>query len=491
MMEDLVNQAERLTAEITASSAFPRVERNLKQLAETGQELWNRTSAQSNLSRQTAQVSASILLGGRGYDLTKVTQQLDSLSSRKQLLPDRQAAETGISSSISDAKSADAPVTETIRDGAVQSFLRNERESAILSAVESVKKKTFEDVDKFFWQSVHQEWEAEKMRILQTNLSPDNRADDSFHSILHSTTSHLTHPDQTMLSLTSTPGPSSLQQQQQQPQQSSSALIPEPRKIIDTVMQLIREGKPYEQIVGCIQTDGCRHSGSLDKLRPAVDVEHVLEEIASLAEEEAFLEDAVRLYDLADDHDHALQILNRLLAVVLASDPASNKNREQVEQLSLSVAERYAVHGHNASKQVASSFFLLLDLMTFFTYYHRQSLHDALDTITKLAVVPFSPVELDARVQDFKKMSIEIQRNIPDILIACMNILYAHYRETKVSTLPSVQKFGISPDFGNREQRMTDIREKARTLITFAGMIPYRMPGETNAKLVQLEVLMN
>ena len=85
-MEDLVNQAERLTAEIAGTSAFPRVERNLKQLAETGQELWSRTSAESRLSRQTAHVSASILLAGRGYDLTKVTQQLESLSSRKQLL---------------------------------------------------------------------------------------------------------------------------------------------------------------------------------------------------------------------------------------------------------------------------------------------------------------------------------------------------------------------------------------------------------------------
>ena len=34
-------------------------------------------------------------------------------------------------------------------------------------------------------------------------------------------------------------------------------------------------------------------------------------------------------------------------------------------------------------------------------------------------------------------------------------------------------------------------RDMAKSIITFAGMIPYRMPGDTNARLVQTEVLMN
>lgn len=32
---------------------------------------------------------------------------------------------------------------------------------------------------------------------------------------------------------------------------------------------------------------------------------------------------------------------------------------------------------------------------------------------------------------------------------------------------------------------------QAQAIIMFAGMIPYRMPGDTNARLVQMEVLMN
>lgn len=35
------------------------------------------------------------------------------------------------------------------------------------------------------------------------------------------------------------------------------------------------------------------------------------------------------------------------------------------------------------------------------------------------------------------------------------------------------------------------LRSQARALITFAGMIPYNMAGDSNARLVQMELLMN
>lgn len=38
---------------------------------------------------------------------------------------------------------------------------------------------------------------------------------------------------------------------------------------------------------------------------------------------------------------------------------------------------------------------------------------------------------------------------------------------------------------------LQQLRSQARALITFAGMIPYRTSGDTNARLVQMEVLMN
>lgn len=39
-------------------------------------------------------------------------------------------------------------------------------------------------------------------------------------------------------------------------------------------------------------------------------------------------------------------------------------------------------------------------------------------------------------------------------------------------------------------QRRAQLRALARVLLTFAGMLPYHMPGDTNARLVQMEALM-
>jgi len=40
-------------------------------------------------------------------------------------------------------------------------------------------------------------------------------------------------------------------------------------------------------------------------------------------------------------------------------------------------------------------------------------------------------------------------------------------------------------------QYLMKLRSQAQALIMFAGMIPYRLPGDTNARLVQMEILMN
>jgi nuclear pore complex protein Nup93 len=128
--------------------------------------------------------------------------------------------------------------------------------------------------------------------------------------------------------------------------------------------------------------------------------------------------------------------------------------------------------------------------MTFFSYYHKQSFYDALDTIEKLNLIPLDASRVDSKVNEFKDLSIQVQRIIPDILLACMNILYAQFKEAKSSSVPSVPKFGLSPD-NSRDTRLNVIRSKAKAIISYAGMIPYRMPRETNAKLVHLEVIMN
>ena len=95
----------------------------------------------------------------------------------------------------------------------------------------------------------------------------------------------------------------------------------------------------------------------------------------------------------------------------------------------------------------------------------------------------------------FRVLVDEVRRNVPDVLLATMTILFSNYKQVKASAKAPIaaaaSTSGITSGDGGREKHLTQLREQAKAVITFAGMIPYRMPGDTNARLVQMEVQMN
>lgn len=76
---DLLQAAEQLTADLdpSAASDLPRVERNLHQIVEAGQQLFAKTSRDVG----SQDVKAAILLGSRGIDLPSITNKLETISS--------------------------------------------------------------------------------------------------------------------------------------------------------------------------------------------------------------------------------------------------------------------------------------------------------------------------------------------------------------------------------------------------------------------------
>ncbi|KAG8175420.1 hypothetical protein JTE90_021117 [Oedothorax gibbosus] len=214
------------------------------------------------------------------------------------------------------------------------------------------------------------------------------------------------------------------------------------------VSELVLETKEYEMLLGKIEPDGCRKK-----------------------------------------HDKVIEILNKLLSQVVPQLNVVGSNRQRLENLALSIAERYKMQGHNATPETAGTFFLLLDLMAFFNFYHNNQHVDALDTIKDLKILPFDIKDVEQKVTSFSSYSEEVRRNFPDVLLATMNILYSEYKKTK-QTANILQDSRYKNENLNQEKNISYLRSQASALITFAGMIPYRMPGDTNARLVQIEVLM-
>lgn len=104
-----------------------------------------------------------------------------------------------------------------------------------------------------------------------------------------------------------------------------------------------------------------------------------------------------------------------------------------------------------------------------------------MQTIAKSKLLPLHVQEVDGAVNALRRVSSEVTGTLADVLLATMTILYREYQKLR-STEPG--------DEEARKQQLLDLREQARALTSFAGTFPYRLPNETNSKLVQMEILM-
>ncbi|XP_040266139.1 nuclear pore complex protein Nup93 [Bufo bufo] len=250
------------------------------------------------------------------------------------------------------------------------------------------------------------------------------------------------------------------------------------------VSELVIESREFDMLLGKLEKDGTRKPGAIDKF--SRDTNPIISEVASVAEQKGLFEEAAKLYDLAKNPDKVLELTNKLLSPVISQISSPQSNKERLKHMALSIAERYRSQGVTAEKSVNSTFYLLLDLMTFFDNYHAGHVDVAFDIVDRLKIVPLSQDTVEERVAAFRNFNDEIRHNLSEVLLATMNILYIKYKRLKSSGPSTLGK----PQRG-LEDKDSVLRSQARALITFAGMIPFRMSGDTNARLVQMEVLMN
>uniref|UniRef100_A0A3Q2P717 Nuclear pore complex protein Nup93 n=1 Tax=Fundulus heteroclitus TaxID=8078 RepID=A0A3Q2P717_FUNHE len=250
------------------------------------------------------------------------------------------------------------------------------------------------------------------------------------------------------------------------------------------VSELVIESREFDMLLGKLEKDGSRKPGIIDKF--AGDTRTIISKVALEAENKGLCEEAVRLYELAKNPDKVLELMNRLLSPVIAQVSAPQSNKERLKNTAVAIAERYRSQGTAAEKSVNSTFYLLLDLMTFFDEYHAGHLDRAYDVMERLKLLPLSQDAVEERVAAFRNFSDEVRHNLSEVLLATMNILFSQHKRLKGAPAGTP---GRSPR--SVEDRGMQLRSQARALITFAGMIPYNMAGDTNARLVQMELLMN
>ncbi|XP_065185171.1 nuclear pore complex protein Nup93-like [Sycon ciliatum] len=251
-----------------------------------------------------------------------------------------------------------------------------------------------------------------------------------------------------------------------------------------SVSALALETREFSALLGEMNPDGSVKPGYLDRFK--VDSRSVIRHVASRAEQEGLLEDSVHLYDLAGCHDKVIAILNKLISQVLVGGSGVSSTRNHLKALGLTIAKRYRSHGHSANSGNMSSFCMLIDLVQFFDLFRARQVGPSLDVLRRLKLVPLTEGEIEQRVTGLRQYTDEVRHVLPDVLLTSMQLLYQQYTSTRGGGSTPMRSMSSAADAST----LTVLRQQARTLITFAGMLPYCMPGDMNARLVQMEVLM-
>ncbi|XP_039959553.1 nuclear pore complex protein Nup93-1-like [Bactrocera tryoni] len=250
------------------------------------------------------------------------------------------------------------------------------------------------------------------------------------------------------------------------------------------VSDLAIECRNYDLIFGKMQPNGIMSGGLFEQFDC---VEFDTRTAAGMAAEElvnkGMFEDAIKLFDIASMQNQSLRYLAILLSQVVHQSSKKDSLRERLTIMAADFRERMRGNRIECDPQVISTFNLLCELVSFFDYYHEQKYQLALEVLANTKLVPLSMSELEECINNFKRLGGEICKVYPDILLAAMDILYAQYKSVKGRDTGIV-------DTG-RDRQLQHLREKAKAITNMAATVPYRMPGDTNKRLVQTEILMH
>ncbi|XP_042209657.1 nuclear pore complex protein Nup93-like [Homarus americanus] len=253
------------------------------------------------------------------------------------------------------------------------------------------------------------------------------------------------------------------------------------------ISQLVLQSREFDLLLGRLEPDGRRTPGIIDKFK--IDVSEVTQMVAQDSEKKGLHEDAVKLYDLAQNHDKVVSLLNQLLSqVVHQSEGGSGSQRGRVVDLATAVALRFKTHGHNTHPNNSATLYLLLDLTTFFDLYHKERFMEALEVLKKLRLIALRQDEVEARVAGITAQGSEVRSVLPHVLLAAMTTTHRLYR---MPAQPQSPQTSFNASTTGASPATKHLQEQAQAIVAFAGMIPMRLHSEINARLVQLEALIN
>lgn len=179
------------------------------------------------------------------------------------------------------------------------------------------------------------------------------------------------------------------------------------------ISELALETREFEVLFGRLEKNAVRKPGIVDKFTNDEEANSIISLVAEEIENKGLIEEAVKLYDLCKQHQRVLELCNKLTSIVVTEINVPNSNRDRLKNMVMSIALRYKIETAITSKAIPKSiittFYLLVDLMTFFDLYHAQNWETSYETLNKLNILPSTSSNVDTKVRDFVAYSEEVR----------------------------------------------------------------------------------
>uniref|UniRef100_A0A6M2DPY4 Nuclear pore protein n=1 Tax=Xenopsylla cheopis TaxID=163159 RepID=A0A6M2DPY4_XENCH len=250
------------------------------------------------------------------------------------------------------------------------------------------------------------------------------------------------------------------------------------------VADLAIEIRDYALIFGKMQPNGQRSRGIIDQfLTTQINAQDICKCVGEQLVKKGLLEDAITVYELAENYNKVLSLYCTLLSQIAHRQSQSGSLRNRLQTGATEFRAKIENSQIVCDSNKLASFNHLLQIMNFFDAYHSGQQLSAMEILRSSGILPLTLTEVDACVQLFKELSAEVCRIVPDLLLSAMDIVYTQYISLKKDSKGALDKT-------NKDKQLDYYRDQAKALTNFAGTVPYRMPGDTNQRLVQLEISM-
>ena len=299
------------------------------------------------------------------------------------------------------------------------------------------------------------------------------------------------------------------------------------RRCHDLIRALVVETRQYFALLGDVRNDGTKTPGLIErnlKLIHLQDSRDFLTNIVGTAavqsENDNRTRDAILLYNIAEEYDRVIDVINRELSMSLIepgiqlSAPAMAESTslaevEDITHLARAILDNYEKHNHiqrSISPRKRETCRILLTLKSCFQLFSTSEWEKALNTLESLDLIPLKGdvVTITRKAESFKDVDDNIGKNFSEILLLAMNCiskLYLGLKDTPFGDASRQQVCGkdvrtVDADAHTHRlfpslQRMAEYRSKARALMLFAGMLRLRIEPSTFSQLTRLDVYLH